>query len=258
MGNLEYAHAYLWNDNQIVLRWLTSEKKHPIFIKNRVREIKELTDTYKWRYCPTKSNPADILSRGLIFDKFKDSRLWMHRPEWLKNDGQWPVWNALEIGNSSAVATEEPKTTEITESHINVEIESTGITRLIDIQRFSRYQKLLRVTVYVLRFISNCRNQRKVSSLTTREIGSAAVEWIRSAQQSHYADITTYLQTAPAKKTNLIRHLNLYIDENKLLRCRGRIHNTPLDADAGFSGTPDSASRTLVFGLGLLFFFRIC
>ena len=27
---------------------------------------------------------------------------------------------------------------------------------------------------------------------------------------------------------------------------------------AGFSGIPDSASRTTIFGLGLLFFFRIC
>ena len=25
-------------------------------------------------------------------------------PEWLKNDGQRPVWNPLEIGNSSALA----------------------------------------------------------------------------------------------------------------------------------------------------------
>ena len=58
MRNLECARVYLWSDSHIVLRWLISEKKHPIFINNRFREIRELTETYEWRYCPTESNPA--------------------------------------------------------------------------------------------------------------------------------------------------------------------------------------------------------
>lgn len=165
-------------------------------------------------------------------DNFKDNKLWMHGPEWLKDDENWPVWNGTETANISAVATEERKILEITSNHINTYNEPAGIARIIDIQRSSRYQKLLRVTAYVLRFISNCRNQKKVGALTTHEIDAAAIKWIRSAQQSTYPDIIHSLQIGSARKPNLIRQLNLYIDEHKLLRCRGRIDNAPLDADA--------------------------
>ena len=103
---------------------------------------------------------------------------------------------------------------------------------MIDIQRFSCYQKLLRVTAYILRFISNCRNQTKVGPLATQEIDAAALVWIRSTQQRYYSGLTLNRQTA--KKPNLVLQLNLHVDENKFLRCRGRIYNAPLDAYTKF------------------------
>ena len=40
--NLNFAETYMWSDSKTVLPWLkTSDKKHPIFVANRVAEILE-------------------------------------------------------------------------------------------------------------------------------------------------------------------------------------------------------------------------
>jgi ribonuclease HI len=68
LSNVKCSRVYLWSDSMIVLSWLKSNKKQPVFVSNRVKEIKELTKDYEWHYCPTKSNPADLLSRGISAD----------------------------------------------------------------------------------------------------------------------------------------------------------------------------------------------
>ncbi|VDI00510.1 Hypothetical predicted protein [Mytilus galloprovincialis] len=59
----------------------------------------ELTEELTWRYCPSESNPADLLSRGITIDKFKDNRLWMHGPDWLTVEDNWPEWHTDEAHN---------------------------------------------------------------------------------------------------------------------------------------------------------------
>ncbi|XP_045157304.2 uncharacterized protein LOC123523719 [Mercenaria mercenaria] len=85
--------VYLWSDSQIALQWISTSKKQPLFVSNRVPEIHELTKTYEWRYCSTDTNPADKLSRGLSYDKFHDNRLWFHGPDWLTNTASFPLKN---------------------------------------------------------------------------------------------------------------------------------------------------------------------
>ena len=74
----------------IVLSWLKSNKKLSVFVSNRVTEIKELTNNYEWRYCPTKSNTADMLSRGISASQFESSDLWMRGPEFINENENWP------------------------------------------------------------------------------------------------------------------------------------------------------------------------
>jgi ribonuclease HI len=57
--SLECEHVTLWSDSQVVLSWLVSSKQPDVFVKNRIKQIHELTGTFKWRYCPTDSNPTD-------------------------------------------------------------------------------------------------------------------------------------------------------------------------------------------------------
>ncbi|KRZ47718.1 hypothetical protein T02_7518, partial [Trichinella nativa] len=54
-----------WSDSEITLCWIkNSTQKLKPFIQNRVEVIRQLTSPVLWRHCPTKNNPADLLSRG--------------------------------------------------------------------------------------------------------------------------------------------------------------------------------------------------
>ena len=227
---VDVSRAVLWSDSQIVLSWLKSTKTLKPFIENRVTEIKELTGEFPWRYCPTESNPADLLSRGVSAEKFRGNRLWMEGPQWLTDRDSWPEWKTDDAVILSTI-TEHGGTERATQ---NAEDQRTGISRVIDIDRFSTFKRLLRVTAYVNRFIENCKTQeKKTGSLDVREIRTASLIWIRDAQERHYTEVLEDLNSG-RRKHNLVKQLKLYKDEEDLIRCEGRIHNAPLEDSAKF------------------------
>ena len=60
------SQIVLWSDSQIVLSWISSSKPlRQQFIQHRVQLIRDITSQSTWRYCPTTSNPADLITRGL-------------------------------------------------------------------------------------------------------------------------------------------------------------------------------------------------
>ena len=140
--------VYLRSNSQIVLHWLSSNQKLKTFEQNRVSEIHKLTENRKWMYCPTDHNPADLLTRGIKAEEFRKSRLWDKGPDWLTNKNNYPI---QPLATSTMLLTDvEEKDVGTSETLVT---KTDGIHILIDIDRFSRYSKLLRVTAYVMRFI---------------------------------------------------------------------------------------------------------
>ncbi|CAG2220764.1 unnamed protein product [Mytilus edulis] len=142
-----------WSNSQIVLQWLSTSKQLKRFIRNRVTEIRKLTNTQEWRYCPTKDNPADLLTRGLSVSQFEKNTLWFNGPEWITDTSKWPSWK--------------PNDTTVLLTSTDIEDSSTadneidnqqGIHQIVQITRYSTLSKLLRITAYLLRFIRNCRS----------------------------------------------------------------------------------------------------
>ena len=54
---------------------------------------------------PTDQNPADLLTRGLSLNKFKDLlQFWTYGPEWLKTaDSDWPVNELNCLGDDNKI-----------------------------------------------------------------------------------------------------------------------------------------------------------
>ena len=67
----------MWTDTTMVLQWINSTNKHPIFIANRVSEILENTSV------ATCDNPADAGMRGM-FAKVLQSSSWVRGPDVLR------------------------------------------------------------------------------------------------------------------------------------------------------------------------------
>ncbi|XP_069138142.1 uncharacterized protein [Argopecten irradians] len=203
LTNLQCSDVFYWSDSQIVLNWLHSSKKMKPFIGKRVEEIKDLTQEFTWRYCPTNDNPADLLSRGISATNFGKSTKWINGPSWITNQTHWPQWNR----NESIVLT--TVDSDVTNNNDSTQTLNTDIgCSVIDITRFNSYSRLLRVTAYVKRFLYNCRRKaedRKSGILSPDELNKASIIWIRVVQNSSYHDVLESLKSN--KSHHLIRQL---------------------------------------------------
>lgn len=81
-----------------------------------------------------------------------------------------------------------------------------------------------------MKFISRLRKGPELETqITSSDMKEALAALIRAVQQSAYSGIITQLQTSRMTSLSpLVGQLGLYIDEQKLLRCRGRLKNAPL------------------------------
>ncbi|XP_061168132.1 uncharacterized protein LOC133177057 [Saccostrea echinata] len=235
--NIQFSEAVLWTDSQIVLSWLETTKTLGTFVRNRIQEIKKLTEQYKWRYCPTTSNPADILSRGTDFDRFRKNELWSKGPTWITDTNKWPIYDKTEshilanITESEKCGYQEEDSQE--KRNVKLGAREQKISEIIDISKFNNYRKLLNVTSYVLRFIQNCSKKQKVTGpLTVSEIEQSSLIWIINAQQKNYPDIFGELQRDGKSKNCLSKQLKLYLDNEELIQCGGRIQNAPISKTA--------------------------
>ena len=74
-----------WNDSTTALHWIIyTEKEYKVWVQNRVTEVRQITSTATWKYCPTQSNPADVAShRALALQLINDNK-WWHEPNFLQ------------------------------------------------------------------------------------------------------------------------------------------------------------------------------
>ena len=209
----------------LILHWLQTSKPLPRFVKNRVQEIHQLTEHRKWRYCPTKDNPADLLTRGIAATDFTGNRLWFQGPSWIVDTGSWPTWDPETTTVCATEVDAEP-------TDIQPDVSSNvteGIDKLIKVERYSTLTRLLRVTALVMRFIFNCRSEksaRRLEPVTSSELRDAELMWVRSCQQNAYGDEIRSIKSGTIR-TPLVKQLKLFIDDRGNIRSGGRIHNAP-------------------------------
>jgi hypothetical protein len=222
LHTLPCAKVVLWCDSQIVLHWIHSNKKLPSFVANRLKKIKAgpFTD---FKYCPTKDNPADLLTRGLSYTDLNNSTLWKNGPVWLPG-GDWPICELFDSVVLNCLDTEVE-----TDEQLPI---NTGLMEIIDCTKFSSVERLLRVTSYVLRFIYVLKNRGKKNSLTrfvtVPELNQAKDMWIKTVQSAEYPKELEHLYDKSKRKTPIIRQLRLFLDKCGTIRCRGRLENANL------------------------------
>ena len=94
---LPIAKRMVFSDSECVLYWIKSTKRLPVFIQNRITEIRKEQD-FVFAYVPSSQNPADFATRGLTVAEITGCSLWWHGPEWLQlREETWPTWNLPSI-----------------------------------------------------------------------------------------------------------------------------------------------------------------
>ncbi|GFW36480.1 pro-Pol polyprotein [Trichonephila clavipes] len=103
---------YFWTDSTIALSWIQGpSNRWKVFVANRVKEIRSLTDKDSWRHCAGKDNPSDLLTRGISADSLINCEKWWKGPSFLQEGNTVPVSNNVLLSDESAYL-EELKPTE--------------------------------------------------------------------------------------------------------------------------------------------------
>ncbi|XP_062538351.1 uncharacterized protein LOC134206637 [Armigeres subalbatus] len=174
---------FFWTDSSTVLAWLRSDsRKYHQFVGFRVGEILSSSNIDEWRYVPTCLNVADEATKWNSGPTFHAGNRWFSGPEFLlKNEKDWPT-DTVHSNKSTTLEELRP----VFLHHCTV------MPQLIDVSRFSNWNRLLRATAYVHRAISILQKKltynERCSVLHTREIQAAESTLLRQAQAQIYTD----------------------------------------------------------------------
>ena len=210
-----------FTDSKVVLYWIKGiTKEWKPFVENRVSELRKLVPAECWRHCPGKQNPADIPSRDATPAEIASCKLWRHGPDWLvdfkrefeEDNIRMPEECLKEMKVSYYNLTHSSSTTN----------EPSSLDKAIVCENFSRLQRLLRVTAYVIRFVEQLKPKLKnenipfkADELTSLEISRAEVMWIKQVQRNLTSNKAFQVWG---------RQFDLFL-EGVVWRCRGRISN---------------------------------
>ena len=234
---LKIRNTYCWTDSQTALHWLFSNKQLPLFVQNRVDEIRKSLPNTTWNYVPTKENPCDLASRGTS-SKYIYSDIWIHGPTWILTPSLWPEWPENPRLTYNPSLTISCTTTAITNK--------TKTDPIIPFTHYSSLTHLLRVTCLVIRFVRNLQAKLQGKSLhktslspdivshnlTRQELDSAELFWVRWVQEDTFSAEKSSLETGKSP-TNLVKQLNLFLSDG-LLRCDRRLKNSFLNPDTKY------------------------
>ncbi|XP_055944482.1 uncharacterized protein LOC129975444 [Argiope bruennichi] len=144
---------YYWSDSTTVLAWILREENWPVFVRNRVQEIRKLSNPTSWRHIPGDKNPADLPSRGCKAKHLVSLR-WWEGPQWMKNAFQFQniMGSSNHDWNEEEIRKEKSKTTYILSNN-----EACGVANWY-YRYFSNYDRIVRLVAWILRFKNNCKN----------------------------------------------------------------------------------------------------
>lgn len=181
----------------------------------------------EWRYVPTDLNVADDGTKWKGLPNLKPEARWFNGPQFLYHpEDKWPC-------KSRRSNTTDLELRSSTMSHF---VTPEPVVRVHD---FSSWYRLVRVVALVHRFSNNCKLKRLKMSITSGplsspEISAAEAYLLRQTQLEAYPDEVALLQRSqhgpmqsrtPLPKASPLHQKSPWIDQNGVLRMRGRITN---------------------------------
>ena len=213
-----------WLDSKTALYWIKHQGEWKQWVQFRDAEILKVSRKGKWGHVSGTSNPPDLGSRGVQASQLAKAQLWWEGPVWLKGgQSEWPT--SLRLEDSPDVTIERRK---VVVSSV-VSMEDQKLSNVIDMIRFSNLDKLLRVTAWVKRFISNLNAKRggldiNQDNLNVENVKDAETEWVKDAQKQLKAE-------DKFKKSQ--ESLGI-CGKNWNLVCTGRLEHSDLEVEAKF------------------------
>ncbi|XP_057662513.1 uncharacterized protein LOC130897595 [Diorhabda carinulata] len=206
IGDVE---CHFWSDSSTALCWIKKEEPWGVFVFNRVKEIRSLTDPDTWKHVPGVMNPADLPSRGCFPEELLDSK-WWEGPRWLYGPrSEWP--NCDVPPDENEVQMERRKTPLI--SALSQEPGVFCCERLA--RYFSSYHRIVRMVAWMIRLLWNkySKKEKRSGELSLSEIARAEKVVLKSIQDEAFEGLGD----------KQLKNLKPHKDKVGLMRLRTRI-----------------------------------
>ncbi|XP_029159724.1 uncharacterized protein LOC114931739, partial [Nylanderia fulva] len=225
--NLSNVPVYGWTDSTVTLAWIT---QHPsrwrTYVATRVSEIQTTLPTIKWHHVKSAENPADCASRGLSATEFMNHSLWFSGPSWLRtHSSTWPIQSTSKDISINALL-EESSSASV---HLTDNVTTWNLPNDI-----STWTKLIRVTAYLFRFVTNLRNRLQgtslnLSSLEAAELHHAEHFWLEQVQRQLFSsELSALKRKVSISKSSRLSSLRPFLGQDQLIHLGGRLKNALL------------------------------
>lgn len=241
--NLTITKRYLWTDSEIALNWLKSQKKLTAYVAARVSKIQEATKIDEWRWVPGKINIADWGTKSVPDVALSAESQWFNGMEfWKTSEENWPNSSIPELqdGEKILLFQQQVIAEEFNLVH-RAEMNEARclIGELINIEQFSDFNRLIRVTARLLSIRDHIgkrarllihnkqtglKSQEKLPKceVSSQNMRDAVKIWIIQAQHDEYEEEIRTIQSGGfVKKSSALFNLSP-TPINGTLRLKGR------------------------------------
>lgn len=214
------AGIYAFSDSTIALSWIhSSPHRWSVFVSNRIARIHENLASSCFHHIAGKENPSDCLSRGMLPSQLITHSLWWDGPRWLNQPiNTWPL---------SFTPADCDTLPELIKSKSFLSASNTEPFILNDLfDRVCSWGRLLRIVVYILRFL-----KKLPASETVQNIDVAEKFIVRHTQIIHFSNEINLLKAGQNPSKKLLR-LSVFMDDDDILRIGGRLSKSDLPYEA--------------------------
>lgn len=225
VSNLKINTINFGIDSQIVISWILNGKVKVknIFANNRIKDIQgfdsqiseESNLKCKLNYVKSSDNPADLLTRGLSESEFEAKfKFWNSGPEFVQN--QEIVWPSNDLGCVS-------DTNKVLISCAAETMRVGSISNdssVIKIENYSSFSKVLGIVTQIYRVLKKCKKLPDNKLVCARE---AWIYLITHEQTEFFKEELRFLQKPCEIVPSRINNLNLFLDPDGIIRCKGRL-----------------------------------
>ena len=221
-----------WTDSTTVLQWIRSDPRNKqMFVANRLGEICELSRASEWRWIPSKMNPADDATR-VSSEALKSTDRWCTGPDFLKQPAEsWPKQKTLDRETIRQINDLE-KRKDCVASVCIKEIKTPVCVRLFGWDGLIKWAERLKTKtdIWLRKARKNSAMRKNKGEQQRDEIieqtnkFKAANFWYREIQSVCFPNEINGLKTGKGvPRGSKVIGLNLFIDNDGLLRAKGRV-----------------------------------
>ena len=232
---LVITDLYVYTDSMVSLSWIRSYfinhdkmQKRSVFVLNRLKQISDTCahHTITFRYVEGRENPADCVTRPLSYNMLKKT-CYLAGPNFLSVTTNQPD---IQVTVPNPVCSDGPECSGSALYSTQCAALETLVCLtqpVVEPSRYSSFQKLVRVLKFVLKFIHKlkCKANKSTEESEVNLYAMASNHVIKADQARYFPKVVEFFSLRKVSSSNipnLILQMNLFQDENKIIRVKGK------------------------------------